>query len=114
MARVNEVTFWEDAYAHGSDGWELGRPAPPLVDFLDTTPPPLGRVAVPGGGRGHDARLLATRGYEVTGFDFAPAAVAAARALAAREGATVSFEQRDVFALGRERPNAFDGVWEYT
>ena len=114
MARVSDVAFWEDAYARGGDGWELGRPAPPLVDFLDTTPPPLGRVAVPGCGRGHDARLLATRGYEVTGFDFAPAALAAARALAARERVAVTFEPRDVFTLGRELPNAFDGVWEYT
>jgi hypothetical protein len=114
MARVNTVAFWEDAYARGGDGWELGRPAPPLVDFLDTTPPPRGRVAVPGSGRGHDARLLATRGYEVIGFDFAPTALAAARVLAARERVAVGFEDRDVFALGRELPNAFDGVWEYT
>lgn len=114
MARVSTVAFWEDAYARGGDGWELGRPAPPLVDFLDSTPPPLGRVAVPGCGRGHDARLLATRGYETIGFDFAPAALAAARALAAGEGVAVTFEDRDVFALGRELPNAFDGVWEYT
>src|SRR5262249_11832448 len=109
MARVSDVTFWEDAYARGGDGWELGRPAPPLVDFLDATRPPVGRVAVPGSGRGHDARLLATRGYEVTGFDFAPAALTAARALAARERVPVGFEDRDVFALGRELPNAFDG-----
>jgi len=114
MARVSTVTFWEDAYAHGGDGWELGRPAPPLVDVLDTTPPPLGRVAVPGCGRGHDARLLATRGYEAIGFDFAPAALAAARALATRDRVDVAFEDRDVFSLGRELPNAFDGVWEYT
>jgi len=114
MARVNDVAFWEDLYARGGDGWELGRPAPPLADFLDTTPPAHGRVAVPGSGRGHDARLLATRGYEVTGFDFAPAALAAARALATRERVAVSFEDRDVFALGRECPNAFDGVWECT
>jgi hypothetical protein len=26
----------------------------------------------------------------------------------------VTFEDRDVFALGRDLPNAFDGVWEYT
>ena len=114
MARVNEPGFWEDAYARGADGWELGGPAPSLVDFIATTPPARGRVAVPGAGRGHDARFLAGHGYSVTGFDFAPAALAAARALAAAERVDVSFEARDVFALGRELPNAFDGVWEYT
>ena len=114
MARVNDPAFWEDVYARGGDAWELGRAAPPLADFLDATPPPRGRVAVPGCGRGHDARLLAARGYDVTGFDFAPAALGAARAIAARESVDVTFEDRDVFALGRDLPNAFDGVWEYT
>ncbi|PYN05550.1 MAG: hypothetical protein DME02_19365 [Candidatus Rokuibacteriota bacterium] len=86
----------------------------PLVDFLDTTPPPRGRVAVPGCGRGHDARLLAAHGYEVTAFDFVPSVLDVARRLAAREHVTVSFEQRDVFTLGRDLPHAFDGIWEYT
>jgi len=114
MARVNAPEFWEDLYARGGDGWELGRPAPPLVDFVEASPPPRGRVAVPGCGRGHDARYLATHGYETTGFDFAPSVLSQARALAAREGAAVTFDGRDVFALGRDLPNAFDGVWEYT
>jgi SAM-dependent methyltransferase len=111
---VSTPEFWEDLYAHGGDGWELGRPAPSLVDFIETTPPERGSVAVPGCGRGHDARYLATRGYAVTGFDWAPAALDAARRLGARDGVAVAFEERDVFALGRDLPHAFDGVWEYT
>jgi methyl halide transferase len=114
MARVNEPRFWEDAYARGGDGWDLASPTPALADFLATTPPPRGRVAVPGCGRGHDARLLARHGYDVTGFDFSPFAVDAARRLAARERVDARFEQRDVLTLGREYPHAFDGVWEYT
>ena len=114
MARVNAPDFWEGLYASGGDGWELGGPALPLVDFVNATPPPRGRVAVPGCGRGHDARFLAAQGYDVTGFDFSPAAVSAARALARRDKVDVTFEQRDIFALGREHANAFDGVWEYT
>src|SRR5205085_9590602 len=114
MARVSAPDFWDDLYSRGGDGWDLGRAAPPLVDVLDTTPPPRGRVAVPGCGRGHDARLLAARGYEVTAFDFVPAVLDEARRLAARERVTVSFEQRDVFTLARDLPHAFDGIWEYT
>jgi methyl halide transferase len=72
------------------------------------------RVAVPGAGRGHDARLLARRGYRVTAFDFAEAAVAEARRLAAAEGVELAVEQRDVFTLARDHAGAFDGVWEYT
>jgi SAM-dependent methyltransferase len=114
MARVSTPAFWEGLYATGGDGWELGQPTPPLVDFVETSAPPRGRVAVPGCGRGHDARFLAARGYDVTGFDFSPAAVTAARALARREGVDVAFEQRDIFSLPREYDHAFDGVWEYT
>ena len=114
MARVSAPQFWEDVYARGGDGWELGAPAPPLVDFFATARLDGQRVAVPGCGRGHDVRFLAGLGYEAVGFDFSPAALAAARALAEREGSPARFEQRDVFTLGRDLPHAFDGAWEYT
>jgi SAM-dependent methyltransferase len=114
VARVDTPEFWDGIYAAGGDGWELGRPSPPLVDFVAATPPPRGRVAVPGCGRGHDARFLAAHGWAVTAFDFSTAAVTAARALARREGVDVAIEQQDIFALPREYARAFDGVWEYT
>lgn len=114
MARVSAPDFWEGLYATGNDGWDLGQPSPPLVDVVERTPPPRGRVAVLGCGRGHDARFLAAHGYEVVGYDFSAAAVTAARALARRDRVTVAFEQRDIFTLGREAAHAFDGVWEYT
>src|SRR5262249_9035874 len=79
----------------------------------DATPLPAGRVAVPGCGRGHDVRLLARRGYEAVGFDFAPAAVAAARALAAADHVPARFEQRDVFLLADDHAAAVAGVWGY-
>jgi SAM-dependent methyltransferase len=111
---VSTVEFWEGLYAGGGDGWELGGPAPPLVDFVAVTPPPRGRVAVPGAGRGHDARFLAAHGYEVTAIDFSTAALTAARALARRDRVDVTFEQRDIFTLPQSHAHAFDGVWEYT
>ena len=114
MARVSSPEFWDGIYAAGGDGWELGGPAPPLVDFVHSTPPRAGRVAVVGCGRGHDARFLAAQGYVVTAFDFSTAALTAARALAHRDGAPVTFEQRDIFTLASDFAHAFDGVWEYT
>jgi methyl halide transferase len=115
-APVSTPAFWDTLYASSQDGWELGEPAPALVARLaGGLPLPAGaRVAVPGAGRGHDARFLARRGYEVTGFDFAGAAVREARRLAADEGLRVAFEQRDVFALAADYRGAFDAVWEYT
>ena len=114
MPDVGHPAFWEDLYARGGDGWDTGHPAPPLVDMVEDTPPPRGRVAVPGCGRGHDARFLARHGYTVTGFDFAPVAIRAARTLARLERIEVTFEQRDVFGLAPDYTDAFDGVWEYT
>jgi SAM-dependent methyltransferase len=55
---------------------------------------------VVGCGRGHEARLLARAGAEVTALDFAPEAIAAARALAAEEGVRIDFRQADLFAPG--------------
>ncbi len=111
---VNEPAFWQDLYDRGEDGWELGEPAPPLADHLARNPPPRGRVAVLGCGRGHDCRLLARAGYRVWGFDFAPRAIREATALAEREGLPIVFEQRDIFDLVPAYGGFFDGVWEYT
>ena len=178
---VSTAGFWDGLYAEGQDGWDLGEPAPALVDWLDAggryepapggqpsssselfscggpdmapalpqprtpvagiapalpqprtpvsdmapaLPPPRTtvsgaaidrpRVAVPGAGRGHDARLLARRGHRVTAFDFSEAAVAEARRLAAAEAVDLTVERRDVFTLPRDHAGAFDAVWEYT
>ena len=32
---VSTAGFWDDLYAEGQDGWDLGEPAPALVDWLD-------------------------------------------------------------------------------
>lgn len=118
---VSQPLFWEGLYSRGEDGWELGEPAPPLTawlrgggSFAAMAPRATARVAVPGCGRGHDARLLARHGYQTWGFDFAPAALREAQALARREGLAVAFEQRDVFTLADDYASFFDGVWEYT
>jgi SAM-dependent methyltransferase len=111
---VSEAAFWQSLYQEGGDRWELGRPSPSLAAQLARRPPPRGTVAVPGCGRGHDARLLARGGHEVVGFDFVPDVIQTARGLAARDQVEVTFEARNVFDLARAYPRRFDGVWEYT
>jgi len=105
---ANAAAFWNARYEKGEDGWELGAPAPPLARILRETPPPRGRVAVPGCGRGHDVALWEKHGYDAVGFDFSERAVAQAT----RAGRRVL--PRDVFVLGQEFPRGFDLVWEYT
>ena len=112
---VGEPAFWQGLYDRREDRWQLPGPAPPLVEYLARHPGlPGERVAVPGCGRGHDARLLGRRGYRVFAFDFADAAIRQARALAERARVEVAFEQRDVFGLASDYRGAFDGIWEYT
>ncbi|HUM16398.1 MAG TPA: methyltransferase domain-containing protein [Candidatus Nitrosotalea sp.] len=115
---VSTASFWDGLYAAGQDGWELGGPSPALEAWLETggrfEASGIPRVAVPGSGRGHDARLLARQGYRVAAFDFSAAAVGEARRLAAADGVDVVVEQRDVFTLGQDHAGAFDGIWEYT
>jgi len=107
--------FWEGRYQEGTDRWDLGQAAPPFVRLLDAIDAPLpGTIAVLGSGKGHDALLFAERGFEVTGFDFAPAAITYAAALAQTHGLPVQFLQRDIFELDQEFTDRFDYVLEHT
>jgi methyl halide transferase len=116
MVSVQESSYWEQRYHEGSDRWDLGQPAPPFVSWLEShaTSLPRGRVAVLGCGRGYDALLFASYGFEVVGFDFAPAAIVAATKNAASTGSSAQFLQRNIFDLSLEFPSHFDLVIEHT
>lgn len=79
--------FWQNRYETGGDGWELGRPAPPLEALFRGEGPVVAKTAlVPGCGRGNEVLLLAELGYQVTGVDLAPAAIDALRRAATERG----------------------------
>ncbi|HLZ10247.1 MAG TPA: methyltransferase domain-containing protein [Chloroflexota bacterium] len=112
---VSRPDFWESAYQEGRSGWDLGRPAPAFEQLLSgANRPTAGRAAVIGCGRGHDALHFARNGFAVVGFDFAPAAVAAARESATRECLSAEFVQEDIFRLPPEYRETFDYVIEHT
>ena len=74
-ATPSQAAFWDHLYSDDIDaGWELGRAAPPLVNYFEAHPPAGLRVLVVGCGRGHEARMLASLGATVTALDLAPAA----------------------------------------
>lgn len=106
---------WEQRYQNKGDRWNLGCPAPPFVSLLASSDAPqLGKIAVLGCGKGHDALFFAQSGYEVTGFDFAPMAISEATTMAKARGIAARFEQRDIFTLDKEFANSFDYVLEHT
>lgn len=113
---------WEHLYLHGGDGWEMGRPTPPLARYLTAHPLVAGqRALVVGCGRGHEAILLGQVSdplAQVIGIDIAPSAVqlATAQAQAAGVSGSVRFLLQDLFAWTREDPSqvgAFDLVIEH-
>lgn len=91
---------WDQRYRDGSDGWELGQPAPPLEQALrqdPRAPRPPGRVLVPGCGRGHEAALLAALGFEAIGLDVSGVALSEARRLHGAGDAHLRWLQADLF-----------------
>jgi len=117
MADTDRAAFWSEKYQTGGDGWELGQAAPPLAAYFAGAAEPAGVAAVLGCGRGHEVLLLAERGYRAVGFDFAPEAIAAGRAAAARAGLVdaAQFVEADIFALAdSERAGTFDLLVEHT
>jgi SAM-dependent methyltransferase len=104
----SQAAFWEHLYAGDDAGWEIGRAAPPLMDFFEKNPPWGARVLVVGCGRGHEARMLAELGARVTGVDLSKKAIAAARAMGPVD---VEYRVADLFEPMTEQ---FDVVVEHT
>lgn len=107
--------YWDERYALGETDWDKGAPSPGLVDFLRTDPHVPGRVLVPGCGRGHDARVLAQAGFEVTGLDVAGVPVRDATEMANRGGlSNATFVRGDFFEVDPAWHGRFDWVFEHT
>jgi SAM-dependent methyltransferase len=95
-ATLNRETF-QTAYA-GSAPWEIGKPQPAFHALADTI---SGSVLDAGCGTGENALLFASRGHEVTGFDFLEVAVNAAKQKAAERGVAARFLVEDALKLQR-------------
>jgi methyl halide transferase len=108
----SDTRYWQSQWERPTQGWDIGRAAPPLVRWFGAHAARGRRVLVPGCGRGHEARLLAAEGADVVAVDFAPGALAEARALAAAEKLHIDFRQRDLFTLA-EDPERYDLVVEH-
>jgi len=110
---VNSPGKWELDYARGTDGWDLGGPAPALRRLAASNVLAPGRMLVLGAGRGHDAREFARHGFQVTAVDFSEYAVGEMRRLAEPE-APIEILHQDLFALPDKFSHSFDYVLEHT
>lgn len=111
---VNDPQMWDDRYAEGLAGWDLGDAPPVLHTLIKGELAGNGKILVPGCGNGHDALALARAGWRVTGLDFAPRPIATARENAKAASIEITYEQGDLFATPKAWSEQFDAVWEQT
>lgn len=110
---LHDPRYWQSIYdAESRPGWDMDGPTPLLAELLDLAESlgrqPGPRIAVPGCGFGHDAAELARWGFQVTGFDFAPAALEGARN---RHGDAVDWRLEDWFLT---QAGPFNAVFDHT
>jgi SAM-dependent methyltransferase len=77
------AAFWEERYSGAEQVWS-GRPNPTLVELVSDLP--VGRALDLGCGEGGDVIWLAQHGWQVTGIDISPTALARGAAAADRAG----------------------------
>lgn len=88
------------AYRVGFKPWDRGVVAPDLVEIVDgPTPSPPGRALDLGCGTGTNSIYLAKHGWDVTGVDMVPTALAIARRRAGQARVSPRFVEGDVTRL---------------
>src|SRR5699024_9378802 len=74
--------YWDDKWIRGESGWDLGKPSPPLMQYIRTSIPKEARIIIPGSGRGYEAGTAFQEGYvNVFYNDISPFAVREFRSL---------------------------------
>ncbi|MFP5519428.1 MAG: methyltransferase domain-containing protein [Bdellovibrionia bacterium] len=111
--QVEKADSWCERYKNNNTGWDLGKPAPALVDMLPRLKLSRSRVLVLGCGSGHDAAHFAKDGHIVTAVDFSAEALKKAQAQYS-EFNNINWIQADVFNLPQAWDGAFDVVFEHT
>jgi SAM-dependent methyltransferase len=105
--------FWQQRFAQRQTPWDRGMAGPQIERWIaEGMLAPGQRVAVPGCGSGHDVLALARAGCEVTGIDYADAAIALTRERLTHGAATATVVQADVLAWQPQA--ALDAVYEQT
>ena len=102
---------WDKHYVERHAPWDSGVPSKELIRVLSEASIGPGRVAELGCGTGTNSIYLASRGFDVTAFDFSPSGLAAARQKAADEKAKVRFVEADLCRFTLDVP-PFDFVFD--
>jgi SAM-dependent methyltransferase len=107
--------YFRDAYRTGGHGWETEEPSPFALDFLGEArrQHPGGNFLDIGCGEGRHCIAAARMGFNVTGIDYEPLALArAARNAKARGARGITFRRANALALPFGRAS-FDVLLDY-
>ena len=105
---------WQRHYEENDLGWDLGQVAPPFVKLWQEEKLPLGKVLVPGCGRGHEGVFLAENGFDVTAIDFSSGAVTYLKNALKKRNLEVRILHQDFFSLDESHEGVYDLVLEQT
>ncbi len=108
MNGSNHSDFWDSLYKSNNFHWDLGGSTPVFREMVTRAVLKPGKLLVLGAGRGHDARLFAQSGFEVTAVDFSAEAAEYMRQLDDPDF-PVEIVQVDFFSL----PSAWNGRYDY-
>ena len=56
--------YWNNRYATGNTGWDVGAPTPPITTYLDQIEDKNVRILFPGGGNAHEAAYAWKKGFK--------------------------------------------------
>jgi SAM-dependent methyltransferase len=104
--------FWEQRFSAGDTPWDRGASSPQLAAWLAAGTLQRCRILVPGCGSGYEVADLALARFEVTGLDYAGAAIERTHRRLNATGVDATLVQADALAWLPERP--FDAVYEQT
>ncbi len=111
-AEVENGAYWNHIYQTEEPGWNLGQPAPALIELLPRFKLPLSRVLVLGCGFGHDAAFFAQQGHIVTAVDISPEALQQAKTNYPQ--LNINWVLDDIFQLPSRWQGQFDLIFEHT
>lgn len=109
---VHSEEYWSQIYRTEEPGWELGRPAPALLDMLPRLKLPRSKVLILGCGSGNDAAHFAENGHVVTAVDISNEALE--RGKKKYGHLNINWIQSDLFKLGTEHTHQYDVIFEHT